>query len=130
MKQVIKKFPHTKWSDLAEYHLLDLKMCPDWQGESKCPEKEAAVYEKYAEDHPQAPSAAEALYNAAWRRAALIQIYRTENKNNQIDQAKSRATALAQRLVTQYAQNTDWAARGQDLLYKLEHDIAVYGNSD
>jgi outer membrane protein assembly factor BamD (BamD/ComL family) len=130
MRQVIKKFPHTKWSDLAEFHLLDLKTCTDWQGESKCPEKEAAAYEKYADEHPQSPSAAEALYNAAWRRGALIQIYRTENKNGQIAEAKSRATSLAQRVVTQYAQNTDWSARAQDLLFKLQQDIPVYGNSD
>jgi hypothetical protein len=130
MKQVIKKFPHTKWADLADFHLLDLKMCADWQGESKCPEKEAAAYEKYADEHPQSPAAPEALYDAAWRRAALIQIYRTENKNGQIGEAKSRAISLAQRLVTQYAQNTDWAARGQALLFKVQQDIAVYGNQE
>jgi outer membrane protein assembly factor BamD (BamD/ComL family) len=130
MKQVIKKFPHTKWSDLAEFHLLDLKLCPDWQGESKCPEKEAAAFEKYAEEHPQAPNAPEALYNAAWRRAALIQIYRTENKNGQINDAKTRATNLAQRVVSQYAQNTDWSARAQALLFKLQQDIPVYGNAE
>lgn len=129
MRQVIKKFPHTKWSDLAEYHLLDLKMCPDWQGQSKCPEKEAAVYEKYADEHPQSASAPEALYNAAWRRGALIQIYRTEEKTGQIGEAKSRAMSIAQRIISQYAQNTDWAARAQDLLFKLQQDIPVYGNA-
>ncbi len=41
MKQVVKKFPHTKWADLAAYDMLDNKLCGDWQGESKCPEKEA-----------------------------------------------------------------------------------------
>jgi outer membrane protein assembly factor BamD (BamD/ComL family) len=130
MKKVIKKYPHTKWSDLAEFHLLDLKLCSDWQGESKCPEKEAQIYEKFAEEHPQAPNAPEALYNAAWRRAALIQIYKTENKNNQINDSKSRATALAQRVVSQYAQNVDWSTRAQALLFKIQHDIAVYGNTD
>jgi hypothetical protein len=130
MKQVIKKFPHTKWADLAEFHLLDLKVCPDWQGESKCPEKEAAAFEKFADEHPQAPNAAEALYNAAWRRAALVQIYRTENKNNQIAEAKSRAISIAQRILSNYAQNTDWTARAQDLLFKVQQDIPVYGNTE
>jgi len=130
MKQVVKKYPHTKWADLAEFHLLDLKTCGDWQGESKCPEKEAAIYEKYADDHAQAPNAPEALYNAAWRRAALVQIYRTENKQGQIAEAESRAISLAQRVISQYAQNADWSARAQALLFKLQQDIAVYGNQE
>ena len=48
MKLVIKKFPGTKWADLAAFHLLENKLCGDWQGASKCPEKEADMYEKYA----------------------------------------------------------------------------------
>ena len=51
MKQVIKKFPGTKWAELASFHLLDNKLCGDWQGSSKCPEKEADLYEKYAKEH-------------------------------------------------------------------------------
>ena len=37
MKEVIKKFPGTKWADLAAFHLIDNKLCGDWQGSSKCP---------------------------------------------------------------------------------------------
>jgi len=36
MKEVIKKFPGTKWADLAAFHLIDNKLCGDWQGSSKC----------------------------------------------------------------------------------------------
>ncbi len=128
MKQVIKKFPHTKWSDLAEYHLLDNKLCGDWQGESKCPEKEAEVYEKYAFDHTQSPVAAEAFYNAAYRRSALIELYKSEGKSGHIGDAKAKATALAQRIISNYPQS-DWANRAQTLLYKLEQGIPTYGNS-
>ncbi len=53
MRLVHKKFPGTKWADLAEYRLLENKMCGDWEAASKCPEKEAEVYEKYANEHPE-----------------------------------------------------------------------------
>src|SRR5258708_38176342 len=46
MKLVIKKFSGTKWADLAAFHLIDNKLCGDWQGASKCPEKEADIYAK------------------------------------------------------------------------------------
>src|SRR5208283_1303643 len=78
MKQVMKKFPDSKWAQLAAFHLIDNKLCGDWQGSSKCPDKEAEIYEKYVKEHPEAPAAPEALYNAATRRAALIEIYKTE----------------------------------------------------
>jgi len=78
MKLAIKKYPGTKWADLAAFRLLENKLCGDWEGLSKCPEKEAEIYENYVKDHPQSPAAAEALYNAAWRRAALIEIYKIE----------------------------------------------------
>ena len=78
MRKVIKKYPGTKWADLAAYHLIDNKLCGDWEAEAKCPEMEAQLYMKYADDHPQSPKAPEALYKAAWRYSALIVIYKTE----------------------------------------------------
>ena len=56
MKEVIKKFPGTKWADLAAFQLIDNKLCGDWQGSSKCPVKESEIYEKYANEHPQSPA--------------------------------------------------------------------------
>ena len=61
MKLVIKKYPSTKWADLAAFRLLENKLCGDWEGLSKCPEKEADLYEKYAKEHPQSPAAGEAF---------------------------------------------------------------------
>jgi hypothetical protein len=46
MKLVMKKYPGSKWADLAAFHLIDNKLCGDWQGASKCPDKEAEQYEK------------------------------------------------------------------------------------
>ena len=129
MKEVIKKFPGTKWADLAAFHLIDNKLCGDWQGASKCPVKEAAIYEKYASDHPQSPDTPQALYDAAWRWSALIEIYKTEDQSKKSDEAQGKATALAQRVATEFPQ-TDWGARALRLLYFLQQGIPTYGNSE
>jgi len=52
-------------ADLAAFTLLDNKLCGDWEGTSKCPNKESEMYEKYADDRAQSPAAPEALYRAA-----------------------------------------------------------------
>ena len=127
MKLVMKKFPGTKWSDLAAFHLIDNKLCGDWQASSKCPDKEADIYEKYAKERPQSPSAPEALYDAASRRAALIEIYKTEDQAKKSEQSKSQALALTQQLVSQYAQS-EWASRGQMLMYMVQQGVPTYGS--
>jgi len=124
----VKKFPGTKWADLAAFHLIENKLCGDWQGSSKCPEKEADIYEKYAKDRPQSPAAAEALYDAAWRYSALIEIYKTENQLKKSEESRAKATALAQRVATQFPQS-DWGARAQRLLYLVEQGVPTYGNA-
>jgi hypothetical protein len=129
MKQVQKKFPGTKWAELAAFHLLDNKFCGDWQGSTKCPEKEADLYEKYAKEHPNSPAAAEALYDAAWRRAALIEMYKSDEQAKKSDEAKNAVIALTQRVVAQYPQQTDWVARAQDLMYLVQQGIPTYGNA-
>src|SRR5271169_5559926 len=128
MRLVIKKFPGTKWAELASFHLIDNKLCGDWQGSSKCPDKEADIYEKYAKEHPQSPSAPEALYNAASRRAALIEIYKTEEQAKKSEQSKGLAISLAQQLVSQYPQS-DWSSRGQTLLFMVQQGVPTYGNA-
>ncbi len=40
LKKVVKLYPHTRQADLADYDLIDNKLCGDWQGSTKCPEKE------------------------------------------------------------------------------------------
>jgi outer membrane protein assembly factor BamD (BamD/ComL family) len=128
MKLVIKKYPGTKWADLAAFRLIDNKLCGEWEGIAKCPDKEADLYENYAKDHPQSPATAEALYNAAWRRAALIEIYKVEPNQKKSAESKDRALALAQRVVSQYGQS-DWAYRTQRLIFYVQQGIATYGNA-
>jgi len=123
---VIAKFPQSKQAELAAYDLLDGQMCQEWRGLAECPIKEAALYEQYAHEHPQSPKAAEALYNAAWRQAALADIYRIENDNAKSDAARKKATALAQQIAGQSPQG-DWKPRALDLIYKLEKKIPIYG---
>ena len=128
MRLVMKKFPDSKWAQLAAFHLIDNKLCGDWQGSSKCPDKEAEMYEKYVKEHPQSPAAPEALYDAAYRRSALIEIYKTEEQAKKSEQSKSVAISLAQQLVSQYAQS-DWSSRGQMLLFLIQQGVPTYGNA-
>ncbi|HZR55571.1 MAG TPA: hypothetical protein VFA74_01760 [Terriglobales bacterium] len=128
MKEVMKKFPGTKWADLAAFHLIDNKLCGDWQGQPKCPDKEADIYEKYANDHPQSPALAEALFDAAYRRSALIEIYKSDDQAKKSAESKVKAVALAQKVVAQSPQS-DWGARAQRLLFLMEQDIPTYGNT-
>jgi hypothetical protein len=128
MRLVIKKYPGTKWADLAGFRLLENKLCGEWEGLSKCPDKEADLYENYAKEHPQSPAAPEALYNAAWRRAALIEIYKTEPNQKKSAESKDRALALAQKVVSQYGQS-DWALRTQRLIFYIQQGIPTYGNT-
>ncbi|HEV2991774.1 MAG TPA: hypothetical protein VG759_25285 [Candidatus Angelobacter sp.] len=129
MKQIIKKFPHSKWADLATYEMIDNKLCGEWKGLAKCPEKESDLYEKYAHEHPQSPKAAESLYNAAWRQAALVDIYRINNENDKSANARKKAIALAEEIASRYAEG-DWKPRAMDLIYKLQQNVPVYGTSE
>ena len=83
MRKVMKKYPHTKWADLAAYHLIENKLCGDWEAQAKCPEMEAGLYLKYADEYPQSPKTPEALYKAAWRYSALIEIYKTQQRSEE-----------------------------------------------
>ncbi len=128
MKLVIKKFPGTKWADLAAFHLIENKLCGDWQGASKCPEKESELYEKYAKEHEQSPSAPEALYDAAWRQSALIEIYKAEANLKKSEDAKNRSLALAQKIVGQYGQS-DWSNRALTLIFSVQQGVPTWGNA-
>ncbi len=126
-KKVMKKFPGTKWAYLAAYQMIDNKLCGDWQGQSRCPQKEAEIYENYAKQYPQSPAVAEALYRAAYRWSALIEIYKAEDQEKKSDEARGHALADAQKAITQ-AGTSDWGSRAQRLLYMVQQGIATYGN--
>jgi hypothetical protein len=129
MKLVMKKFPHTKWSDLAAYDLIDNKLCGSWKGETHCPEKESELYEKYAREHPQSPKVAEALFNAAWRQGALIQLYGAGHDKER-DKARKKAMELAQEAAAKSPAGdprlSDWKPRAMELMYALQQGIPTY----
>ena len=126
MKRIEKKYPGTKWADLAAYDVLDNKVCGDWQGSTKCPEKETEMFLKYADDHPNSPKAPEALYKAAWRQASVADMYAADNDDRKSEGARSHARDLAGRLQSKYPQS-DYSARAAGLVYKLEQGIPIYG---
>ena len=126
LRKVIKYYPHTREADLAAFDLLDNQMCGQWQGTEKCPEKESAVYEKYAAEHPDGPRTAEALYDAAYRQAVLANMYATDGDTKKSDNAKEHARALADELKAKFA-DSDYRWRAETLVYKLDEGIPVYG---
>ena len=129
MKQVIKKFPRTKWADLAAYHLIANKLCGEWEAQAKCPEKEAELYTKYAAEHPQSPKAPEALYKAAWRYSALIVIYNTNNEPKKAEDSGARAISVAKKLIAQYSNDEDSSNRAERLIYMVQTKIPTFGNT-
>jgi hypothetical protein len=127
MKKVIKFYSGTKQADFAAYALLDNKLCGDWQGQEKCPEKEAEIYEKYAAEHPDSPRTPLALYQAVYREAVLTDMYAADNSDKKSDAAHNRARELAARLREKFPQS-DYTARASMLVFKLDQGIAVYGS--
>ena len=127
MKEVIKKFPGTKWADLAAFHLIDNKLCGEWQGSSKCPVKEAEIYEKYATEHSQSPAVAEActMPPGAGRRSSRSTRRKKSRRN-----LKKRAARLWPWPSRQHRKPRlgDWAARAQRLLYLMAQGVPTYGN--
>jgi outer membrane protein assembly factor BamD (BamD/ComL family) len=126
MKRVIKFFPHTRQADMAAFELLDNKLCGDWQGQEKCPEKETELYEKYASEHPDGPRTAQALYNAVYRQCVLVDMFHADQNDKKADAAKGHAHELASRLHDKFPQS-DYTARALALVFKSDQGIPVYG---
>lgn len=129
LREVIGKFPHTKWADLAAFDLLDNQLCGAWNGLPECPAKESDVYERYAREHPQSPKLDEALFNAAFRQGSLADIYRISGDKEKSNAAHNKALELAQELAANASQS-EWKFRTSNLIYKLQKNIALYGVSE
>jgi hypothetical protein len=126
MKHVIKYFPHTKEADYAAFELIDNKLCGDWQGQAKCPEKESEYYEKFAQEYPDGPRTAQALYQAVYRQAVLVDMFASDGSDNKSNNAKAHAHELAAKLKDRFAQS-DYCWRAAALVYKLDEGVPVYG---
>jgi hypothetical protein len=126
LKKVIKQYPRTRWAAFAAFDLIDNKLCGDWQGSQDCPEKEAGYYEKYADEYPDGPRTAQALYQAVYRMAVLTNMFQSNGDDKKADQAHNQARALADRLKQHFA-DTDWNLRAQALVFKLDQNVPVFG---
>ncbi|HWZ52543.1 MAG TPA: hypothetical protein VNW54_13870 [Granulicella sp.] len=127
MKKILKQYPGTRYAALAAYDLIDNKLCGDWQGLPKCPEMESGLYEKYARQFPDEPKSAEALYNAAYRQAVLVEMYLIEENKKRSEAAIANTKTLAEALRAQYPKS-DYAARAASIAFKVQQGIPVYGN--
>jgi hypothetical protein len=133
LKKVIRLYPHTRPADLAAFELIDNKLCGDWQGSTKCPERESEVYEKYAAEYPDGPRTAQALYQATYRQAVLADMYAADGNDKKRDEAHNHARELATRLrelnvrLKDKLPPSDFAARAAALVFKLDEGIPVYG---
>jgi hypothetical protein len=126
MKKIIKHFPGSKSADLAAYDMLDNKVCGDWQGSTKCPEKEAELFQKYADEHPNSPKAPEALFESVFRLAAAGDIYAGDNNDKKAAEDREHAKVVATRLQQKYP-GSDYSARAAALVYQMEQSIPIYG---
>jgi len=126
LKKVIKLYPHTRPADLAAFTLIDNKLCGDWQGSPKCPEKESEAYEKYAAEVPDGPRTAQALYQAVYRQAVLTDMYASDGSDSKSNAAHAHAKELATRLKEKFPQS-DYTARAAALVFKLDEGVPVYG---
>jgi hypothetical protein len=126
LKKVVKLYPHTRQADLAAFELIDNKLCGDWQGSPKCPEKESEIYEKYAAEFPDGPRTAQALYQAVYRQAVLTDMYASDGSDKKADDAHKHAQELTARLKDKFPQS-DFTWRAGALVFKLDQGVPVYG---
>jgi len=127
LKKVMKLYPGSQFAALAAYDLLDNKLCGDWQGLPKCPEMEAGLYQKYAQQYPDGPKAAEALYNAVYRWGVVVTMYAVQEDNKRSQAAAQRTEGLAQDLKERYPK-TDYATRGASIAFRVSQGIPIYGS--
>ncbi len=127
LKKVMKNYPASKYAFLAAYDLLDNKMCGDWQGLPKCPEMEANLYQKYADQYPESPRAAEAMYNAVYREGVLVTMYDVEDNRKRSEAAAARVQALAAEMHTRFS-GSDYTARAESIAFRVKQGLSIYGN--
>ena len=126
LKKVVKFYPRTRWAALAAFDLIDNKLCGDWEGSTQCPEREADLYEKYANEYPDGPRTAQALYQAVYRYAVLSNMYTANGDDHKSDDARNHAGVLAANLKQHFA-DSDYAYRAAALVYKLDEGVPVFG---
>jgi hypothetical protein len=126
LRKVIKYYPRTRWAAFAAFDLIDNKLCGDWEGSTQCPEKEADLYLKYADEYPDGPRTAQALYEAVYRFAVLKDMYDANGDDKKSESASTQAHTVAAQLKAHFA-DSDYSLRAGTLVYKLDEGVPVYG---
>jgi hypothetical protein len=126
LRKVIKYYPKTKWAALAAFDLIDNKLCGDWQGSAECPARESEIYIKYADEYPDGPRTARALYEAVYRLAVLTDMYAADGDDRKSGDAHNQARAVAAQLKAHFP-DSDYTYRAGALVYKLDEGVPVYG---
>ena len=127
LKRVIKNYPGSKFAALAAWDLLDNKLCGDWQGLPKCPEMEANLYMKYAEQWKESPKAAEAQYNATYRMGVLVTMYQVSDDRKRSQAAADRCQSLAADMHVRFA-DSDYTRRAESIAFRVKQGIPIYGS--
>ncbi len=126
LRKVIKYYPRSRWAAFAAFDLIDNKLCGEWEGSTQCPEKEADLYLKYADEYPDGPRTAQALYEAVYRFAVLKDMYDANGDDKKSESAHNQARSIAAQLKTRFA-DSDFSLRAAALVYKLDAGVPVYG---
>jgi TolA-binding protein len=126
LRKVIKYYPHSKWAALAAFNLIDNKLCGEWQGSEQCPAKESELYIKYADEYPDGPRTARALYEAVYRLAVLTDMFAADGDDRKSTDAHNQARTLAAQLKAHFS-DSDYSFRAGALVYKLDEGVPVYG---
>jgi hypothetical protein len=126
MKKIMRMWPGSRQADLAAWDLLDNKVCGTWQGDPRCPGKEAGLYEDYASQHPKSPHVTEALYQAAYRAAAVHDIEAAAGDEKKAADALKEAQSIEDFLMKNFP-HSDYASRTAALVYEMQHGIVIYG---
>ncbi len=127
MKRIIKFYPQTDYAALAAWDLLDNKLCGDWQGLPKCPEMEAHLYLKYAQNWQASSKAAEATYDAAYRYGVLVSMYLVDNNKGRSKSAAKDAEKIAEDMRTRFP-DSDFTRRAQSIVFRVQQGVPIFGS--
>jgi len=127
MKRIIKFYRQTDYAALAAWDLLDNKLCGDWQGLPKCPEMEAHLYLKYAQNWPASSKAAEATYDAVYRYGVLVSMYLVDNNKGGSKAAAKNAEKIAADMRTRFP-DSDFTRRAESIVFRVQQGVPIFGS--
>ncbi|MFP5238016.1 MAG: tetratricopeptide repeat protein [Acidobacteriota bacterium] len=126
MKHVMQLYPRTPQAAKAAFEMLDNKLCGDWQGQEKCPEREADLYEHYAAQFPDGPRTARALYEALYRTTVLVDMFHDDHNDKGAREANKHAHQILDQMRQKYPKS-DYTDRAAALVFKSDQGVPVYG---